>query len=104
MCGQLHGDLRSYAEALVAHNVCHGWVLSLGPNPSRRSEGVEMISSDDTGRCRISDDGRPFGYWPLGGPSLVALLLLGFAVLMFVNLAGYADQRIGISTGWSTRS
>ncbi|HXY46187.1 MAG TPA: DUF1614 domain-containing protein [Acidimicrobiales bacterium] len=59
-----------------------------------------MNSSDDTGQRRSADDGGPFGYWPLAGPSLLALLLVGLAVILFVNLAGYAYERIGISTGW----
>lgn len=57
-----------------------------------------MSSGDDDDEGQSGD--RRYGYWPVGGPSLAGLLLVALAALLLINLATYAYQRIGISTGW----
>jgi uncharacterized membrane protein len=48
----------------------------------------------------FDDGGGPFGYWPLGGPLLIILMLLTVAAILFITLAGYAYERVGLSPGW----
>jgi|SRR5579872_2204820 len=61
-----------------------------------------MSDSDNWDRRSSSDEDGRFGHWPLGGPFLIVLFLLGLAALLFVNVAGFAYERIGIDRGWFT--
>lgn len=44
---------------------------------------------------------RPWlSYWPLSGPYLLSLLLLGILAATFVSAAGYLFSRVGLTSGW----
>jgi len=45
------------------------------------------------------DDGV-FGYWPLTGRFLLFLILLAVIAMLFVGVAGYVYNRVGLSNGW----
>ena len=58
------------------------------------------MNGDDDGGS--SGGGWGYGHWPSGGSYFLALVLLGLGVFIFVNLVGYAYERVGISPGWFT--
>ncbi len=58
-----------------------------------------MVVVSDRDQFHASNDDNRFGNWPFAAPFFVALLVLTVVVL-FVSLAGYAYERIGLSSGW----
>jgi uncharacterized membrane protein len=58
-----------------------------------------MVAVSEDDRFDGPDEGGRFGHWPLGAPFFAVLLLLT-AVILFLSVAGYAYERVGLSVGW----